>query len=246
MNAMQDKVPKVWPWLILVSRSILFAGFQGLIALVLSSYGTDDLWAESAKWWVIAIVLSDLVGLGLLIYLYRRSGQRFWAVFHIQKQFIKQDGWIMLGFLAAAGVLGMLPNILSAVWLFGDPQAGLEILVQPLPAWAVIFALFSFPILQGIVEIPTYMLYTQPRLEAQGVKPWISVLLTGFFLSAQHVFAPFLPDARFIIYRFIMFLPFAFFVALVVRWRPRLMPYIAVIHALMDLSVAVMLFLVRL
>ena len=37
-----------------------------------------------------------------------------------------------------------------------------------------------------------------------------------------------------------MFLPFAVLVALVMRARPRLMPYIAVIHVLMDLSVAVM------
>jgi len=82
------------------------------------------------------------------------------------------------------------------------------------------------------------MLYSLPRLEAQGLHPWLAVLLTSFFLSAQHIFAPFLPDGRFITYRLVMFLPFSVLIALVMRALPRLMPYIALIHVLMDLSVA--------
>lgn len=37
-----------------------------------------------------------------------------------------------------------------------------------------------------------------------------------------------------------MFLPFAILIGLVMPWRPRLMPYPALIHVLMELSVAVM------
>jgi hypothetical protein len=84
------------------------------------------------------------------------------------------------------------------------------------------------------------MLYARPRLEAQGLCPWLTVVLASLFLAAQHIFAPFIPDARFITYRIVMFLPFAVLVAVVMRARPRLMPYMAVIHLLMDLSVSVM------
>lgn len=72
------------------------------------------------------------------------------------------------------------------------------------------------------------------------MRPWLAISLASFFLSTQHMFAPFIPDIRFITYRLVMFLPFAILIALVIRWRPRLMPYIAVIHVLMDMSVAVM------
>jgi hypothetical protein len=34
-------------------------------------------------------------------------------------------------------------------------------------------------------------------------------------------------------------------VALVMRWRPRLLPYLAVVHVLMDISAAAMLFSTR-
>jgi hypothetical protein len=37
-----------------------------------------------------------------------------------------------------------------------------------------------------------------------------------------------------------MFLPFALLVAVVIRRRPRLMPYLGVIHILMDMSIAIL------
>lgn len=224
----------------LVMRSLLFLAFQTLIALVFLLIGWTDAWRDSAAWWMIAVALTDLVCLALLIYLYQQEGKRFWNVFRLERQFVKQDLLFLLGFLAIAGPAGYLPNILSAQWLFGDQQTALDMLVRPLPAWAAIIGFVSFPSLQGLVEIPTYMLYVMPRLETQGVRPWLAVLLTSFFLSTQHMFAPFLPDMRFITYRLVMFLPFAILIALVIRWRPRLMPYIAVIHVLMNMSVAVM------
>ncbi len=208
------------PWLMLVIRSLLFLGFQALIALIFLSSGSQTAWMDSAAWWPLAVILTDLVCLALLIRFYQDEGKRFWDVFRIERQFVKTDLQFILVFLLIAGPLGYLPNILSARWLFGDPQIALDMLVQPLPAWAALASFALFPLLQGIVEIPTYMLYALPRLEAQGVRPWLAVALASFFLSAQHVFAPFIPDARFIIYRLVMFLPFAVLIALVMRARP--------------------------
>ncbi|MBN1451787.1 MAG: hypothetical protein JW963_12290 [Anaerolineales bacterium] len=233
--------PKTWyPWLMLVIRSLLFLAFQAGFALALHLSGSSVPWDASATWWPFAIIFTDLACLGLLIRFYRQERQCFWDILRIERQFVKQDLLFMLGFLMIAAPLGYLPNIWSAQWLFGDPQVALDLLVRPLPAWAAITSLMLFPLLQGLVEIPTYMLYAMPRLEAQGLRPWLALALASFFLSAQHIFAPFLPDGRFISYRLVMFLPFAILVAIVMRARPRLMPYIAVIHVLMDMSVAVM------
>ena len=227
-------------WLMLVIRSLLFLAFQASLALTFLSSGSTTSWNDSAAWWPMAVILTDLVCLVLLIRFYEQEGKLFWDVFRIEFQFVKPDLRFILVFLLIAGPLGYLPNILSARWLFGDPQIALDLLVRPLPAWAAIASFAFFPLLQGLVEIPTYMLYSLPRFEAQGIRPWLAIVLASFFLSAQHMFAPFIPDVRFITYRLVMFLPFAVLVALVMRARPRLMPYIAVIHVLMDLSIAVM------
>lgn len=229
----------------LVIRSLLFLGCQSMIALFFWWGGSPEAWSNSAAWWPIAVVLTNLVCLGLLIRFYQQEGKNFWHIFRLRREFIKPDLLFLLGFLAVAVPLGYLPNVWSAQWLFGEPEVALDLLVRPLPAWAAIVSFALFPLLQGLVELPTYILYALPRLEAQGVRPWLAVSLTLFFLSAQHIFAPFIFEARFIIYRFVMFLPFAALVTLVLRWRPRLMPYMAVIHILMDVSIAVMLLMVR-
>lgn len=231
-------------WLMLIIRSLLFLAFQLLIAIVFIILDSPPVWNASAAWWPIAIVLTNLVCLALLIHLYQQERKQFWDIFRPERQFIKQDLLFLLGFLVIAGPIGYLPNVLSAKWLFGDPQIALDLLVRPLPVWAAILSFAFFPLLQGVVEIPTYMVYALPRLESQGVRPWMAVALASFFLSAQHIFAPLLLDLRFVIYRLVMFMPFAILIALVMRWRPRLMMYMAVIHVLMDMSVAVMFLMV--
>ena len=234
------KTKKSLPWIMLPIRSVFFLAFQASIALIFVSVGSSDPWTSSAAWWPIAVILTDLVCLVLLVYLFTQEKKRFWDIFRIERQFIKKDLLFLIGFLAIAGPLGYIPNILSARWLFGDPQIALDLLVQPLPVWAAISSFVLFPPLQGLVEIPVYVIYSLQRLEVQGVKPWVAISLTSFFLSAQHIFVPFIPNMRFIIYRLIMFLPFAILITVVMRWRPRLMPYMVIIHILMDISIAVM------
>ncbi|TFG73595.1 MAG: hypothetical protein E4H27_00485 [Anaerolineales bacterium] len=232
------------PWIMVVLRTVLFGVFQAAIAGILLLQGGVAPWNASAGWWPIGVVLTNLVCLILLIRLYQQEGKRFWDVFRIERQFVRRDLVFMLGFLVIAGLLGYLPNILSAQLLFGDPQVALDLLVRPLPVRAAIFSFVFFPVLQGLVEIPTYMLYALPRLEARGLRPWLAVSVVSFFLSAQHIFAPFIPDVRFVLYRLVMFMPFAFLLALVMRRRPRLMPYMVVVHVLMDMSIGVMFLLV--
>ena len=222
-------------------RSVLFLAFQASIALIFVSVGSSDPWTSSAAWWPIAVIFTDLVCLLLLVNLYATGEKEVLGYsFALSDNLLSKDLLILLGFLAIAGPLGYLPNILSARWLFGDPQIALDLLVRPLPVWAAIASFVLFPLLQGLVEIPVYVIYSLQRLEVQGVKPWVAISLTSFFRSAQHIFVPFFPNMRFIIYRLIMFLPFAILITIVMRWRPRLMPYMVVIHVLMDISIAVM------
>jgi hypothetical protein len=75
-----------------------------------------------------------------------------------------------------------------------------------------------------------------PRLAAQLKSGWAAWLLAALFLSLQHVFLPYLPDPRFWLYRGLMYLPFALFIGLLLKLRPQMLPYAAILHALMDIS----------
>lgn len=229
-----------WPWLMLPARLVLFAFWQLVFALLLVLLGTADTWVAAAAWWPVTAVLANLVCIWLLVSLYRQEGTRFWDVFRIQRQTIKKDLLILLGTLILAGPIAFLPNMLTATWLFGTQEVALDMFLEPLPAWGIVLAAVLFPITIALSELPTYFAYCMPRLETQTGRRWLAVLLPSLFLAIQHTTLPLLFDGRFILWRLLMYIPFALFVGLLLRWRPQLLPYLIVVHGLLDLATVLM------
>lgn len=228
-------------WLLLPARTFFFLVGQAVIALILLIGSGNSDWQASAAWWPLAVALADIFCLFLLIRWYKREGKNFFSEFRILRKTFWKDLGIVLLSLIIGGPLSVLPNILLSTWLFGNPDATLELFVGPLPLWAVIFSGLLFPLGQALTEIPMYMGYIVPKLEAKpptgyAMKTWLAVGLASLFLSLQHITAPMVFDARFILWRALMYLPFAIYVGVLIRWRPRLLPFICVIHWLMNLS----------
>jgi hypothetical protein len=229
------------PWLMLVARLTLFVGIQSLFALVFWLTGFLPAWENSANWWPFVVTLANFICIVLLIQLFKRDGKRFWNIFHIQKEYIKSDSLVLLGTLFVLGPVSYLPNIWLGGLLFGDPQRTLDFILRPLPLWAVYASIILFPVTQGVAELATYFSYVMPELKLQGMQGWLAVSVPSLFLAFQHIGVPLLFDARYLAWRGLMFLPFAFLVGIIMHWRPRMLPYLAVIHVLMDMAFAIML-----
>jgi membrane protease YdiL (CAAX protease family) len=228
------------PWLMLFSRIALFAGFQVLLALILFLAGAAQAWDTAANWWPLTVAAVDVVSLLLLIRVFAAEGKCFWDLFRIERATIKGDLLVMLLLVLLMGPVSYLPNVWLGQALFGDPEATLALIVRPLPYWAVFLSILLFPVGQGLTELPTYFGYVMPRLPAQGMRRWLAVSLPALMLALQHIAIPLLFDGRFILWRALMFIPFAFLVGITLHWRPRLMPYMVVVHTLMDMAFAIM------
>jgi hypothetical protein len=222
----------------LVSRTLLFAGWQVIIAAFIAILGGASPWEKAAAWWPATATLTNAVCIALLVVLFRREGKRFWDIFRFESTTWKHDLPLVVGFVVLSSALVLLPNLGLAVWLFGDAQVTAELLFRPLPVWSVWLFMIAFPLSMALAELPTYFAYAMPRL-GRGLWP---ALVAGFFLGIQHFTLPLLFDWRFMIWRAAMFLPFALLIALVLRWRPRLLPYMVVAHGLLDLQAVLMLF----
>jgi hypothetical protein len=230
-----------WPWLLLVGRTGLFIVAQALVALGYYTAGIAGAWEAAAAWWPFAVTVTNLICLGVLVARFRAEGGSYLSLFRIRREDAKADWMPLLGLLVITGPAGFLPNMLLSNWLFGDLQAAVEWVVRPLPMWAAYASLILFPVTQGLVELAVYFLYVMPRLEAQGVGRWGALTLAGLGLGLQHAAVPLLFDGRYLLWRGLMFVPFALLMGVILRWRPRLLPYMAVVHVLMDLSFAAML-----
>lgn len=223
------------PWLMLISRSVLFLLFQALIALILFTTGTTSAWDESARYWTLMVTLANFVSIYLLTRLYNAEGKRFFDLFKFSRAEWKQDllWFILLSIIAMPLVAAPREPLAKAI--FGDVNIANNLLFRPLPAWAFVLS-FLFPLTIAFAELPTYFAYAMPRLEAQLKNGWLAWLIASFFLAAQHMFLPTILDGGYFLWRFGMFLPFALFTGLVIKLRPSLLPYFVIVHALLDIT----------
>lgn len=223
------------PWLMLIARSVLFLIFQFLIALTLAAAGADAAWKESARWWTFLPILANIVTIYLLVRLFRAEGKRYLDIIKFSRPTFKTD---LLWFLGSS-IIGMpiaaAPMNIIGASIFGDPMVPIHMMFIPLPAWALVVSLL-FPLTIGFAELPNYFGYAMPRLAAQLKNGWVAWLIASFFLGAQHMFLPLIFDWRFMLWRFLMYLPFALFAGLMLKLRPTLLPYYMIVHALVDFS----------
>ncbi len=218
------------PWLVLPARLVLFAGFQALFALGLGN------WTASAQWWPVFGALANVATIALLAALLRGEGASFRSLFGPAATDRRGDLLRLPVVAVLAGLLAYFPNVWIAGWLYGSADGPLAAFLGPLPAWAAVVAV-AFPLTVMFAELPLYFGYAMPRLAAQTGRAWPAVVLPALFLAAQHVTLPLVLDARFLLWRLLMFLPFALFLGVVLRRRPSLMAYVIVLHGLLDAAV---------
>lgn len=180
----------------------------------------------------------------LLDGLLKREGKRFKDFFVLKKNRIVKDFLIMSGLLIISFPIAYLPNIALGNMLFGNYMDAINLFYRPLPIWAAWASLIVFPLTMPLGELTVYFGYVMPRLEKITKSKWLSLVLPALMLSFQHIAVPLLFDMRFIIWRLFMFLPFAFIIGLIIRWKPRLFPYILVGHFFIDLMTAVSILLI--
>lgn len=232
-----------YPWLMLISRSVLFILSQGLIALILMMAGTPSAWNEASRWWTFAVILTNVCSIYLLNRVFAAEGKRFLDILKFSRATWKADLLWFIGLSLLGMPLAALPREPLSIAIFGDVATSTELMFRPIPMWAIIVS-FLLPLTVAFSELPTYFGYVMPRLAAQMKNSWVAWILASFFLAAQHMFFPFLFNGRFMLWRLAMFIPFAFFTGLVLKFRPTLLPYFMIVHGLLDVSLVLVFLMV--
>lgn len=222
-------------WLVLFSRTLLFAAFQVLIAATLSFTDSTAPWNDSAGWWTFSALFTNLVSIMLLAWLFQRENKRYFDFLSFSPQTVWKDVGITLLTMIVLLPLSVLPNQWLATWLFGSDEIAFSLFFRPLPLWAGLVSIL-YPITIAFAELPTYFGYAMPRLAKQLGNDWLAWAIASFFLAFQHITLPLILDWRFMLWRFGMFLPLALLLGLCLKIRPQLFPYFMTVHALLDMT----------
>ena len=220
---------------LLPMRLVFFAIFQALIAVVFIVLNNEQPWHKAEGWWIISGLMTNILTFLIVNQLFIREGKKYFDNLKPNPETWKRDLLTTVGLFIIGAPLAMLPNILLARLLFGSEEIATRLFLRPMPMWVITIGII-WAIGQGIVELQMYFGYIMPRLETKLKNNWQAWVITSFFLALQHITLPLIFNWHFILWRIGMFLLFAFFAGLCLELKPRIFPYFATAHALMDLS----------
>lgn len=183
-------------YLLLPIRSLMFVGVFMLLSLM-SGEKLENLF----HWWsVIASIINVLV-IGILLFLCKKQKITYGKLIQYEKGTCK---W----YVAFLIVVSMLMVGIGGMYLAGFICYGVfpylaPMLIAPIPLILAIVNLFLLPITTTLAEDGLYL-----GLGVNYIKnKWIAIFVPAFFYAIQHSFIPMLLDGRYIMYRFLSFLP---------------------------------------
>ena len=217
------KVSLTWPMLLVFARLFLAIVAQTLIVLLFIG-STRSAYIAAGKWWPVYGILIDLGCFFLINWRARVEGVRFRDLLNFDSRRFGRD--ILRGLLyilwffplAMGGILGF------GLLFFGTAQP--PSVYGVLPAWAAIYSLLVFPAVWALMEQCTYQGYSLPRLEAMFKSPALAVAFVAFGWGIQHIALPITLDLRFMLFRFLSFIPLGIVVTLVYLRTRRLIPFV--------------------
>lgn len=224
--------------LLISVRIWLMLALQSITYLILIK--RDNAFELSGFYWAIQLTLINLVLLVIMTKAFKKQGKSY---FKSLFQFNKKNTILFLKLLLPIIIIAMLPNVLLSIVLYQDPQIGSTFLIGDIEKPFILLSVLVFPIIQALVELPFYFSYVMPMLKKRTISPWIYIGLPVIFLSLQHAFIPFHFDIKYVIYKSLMFFPFAILIGLLVHKKPQMLPYIMILHYLMNTSLFVMYFI---
>ena len=186
---------KTLPYLMPV-RSIIFP----LIFLVGAGLVNKRI-DEISNWWSITDTIVNLLTIAMLIFAARSTGQTFAELIGYKKGQTKVRQAVIISVIIL--VVGMGGMYLAGFLCYGVIPYGAPMLIAPIP---VVLAAVNIPLLPITTVFAEDGLYLGCGVNNIKNK-YAAVLVPALFYALQHSFIPTLFDVRYILYRFLSFLP---------------------------------------
>lgn len=238
------QIPMRRVWGMLALRPGFSFALLLLTALSFRVAGNPAAFRASSAWWLWFVTITNIVCITLLLHFAKKEGLSWRQMIMLNRSTFKGDlKWSLL-FMAGAGIFAMLPGTLMAKAIWNDVNVPNTMLLQSLPVFAMYPLILLMPVTQGLAELTVYWGYVGTRLKARGLHKWVVIFLVGLVLSLQHMFFSFQLDLRYDLWLAFKFFPFALWTGFIMDRRPTTLPYLILLHMLMDASLPIMTLLI--
>ncbi len=194
-------------WYLLPLRTILFI----FIFLIISFFVKKDV-KEISKYWTLVVIVCNFITIFALYKFCKKNNITYLKLIDYKKSKIKNI--IIIGLLIT--LIGIIGSYLSGFIFYKTIPYTPDIMIQPLPLIIVIIDLILLPITSTFAEEGIYL--------GVGINKLKLLYPTIFFYLLQHCFFPMILDIKYIVYRFVAFIPAIIFMCLYYKKKKEITP----------------------
>lgn len=214
---------KKLPFLLPIRCAVFFMLF------VIGSAVTGKSFEEISHWWSVLASAVNLLLILLLVLISRKQGGNYWKLINHEKG--KTTPKQVIAMILLILLVGMGGMYLAGFLCYGVIPYAAPMLIAPIPLWLAVINIPLLPISTAFAEDGLYLGCGVNQIKNK----YAAVLLPAFFFALQHSFIPMLPDGRYILYRFLSFLPLTILLCWHYRRHRNPLP-IMIGHAVIDLA----------
>ena len=206
-------------------RSILFI----VVFILISVIARKELKDISNTWSIVASSV-NIVTIAVLLFMTKNDGGLKKLINYEKGKTVPKQ---VIGMSILILCLGMGGMYLAGFLCYGIIPYAPPMMIAPIPVPLAVINLILLPVSTAIAENSIYLGCGVGTINNR----YLSVILPSFFFALQHSFIPMLPDIRYMVYRFLSFLPLTIVLCIIYRKNRNPMPIMAG-HAVIDLLTA--------
>lgn len=181
---------------ILPVRCVIF-----LLIFIIGASVTGKKVDEISNWWSIIASIVNLVTILVLLAIGKKQNSNYWELINYQKG--KTTGRQIAVISIVTVIVGMAGMYLAGFICYGVIPYAAPMMIAPIPLWLAIINAFILPISTALAEEGLYLGCGVNRIKNK----YAAIIVPALFFALQHSFIPTLFDVKYIIYRFLSFLP---------------------------------------
>ncbi|MBR1561892.1 MAG: CPBP family intramembrane metalloprotease [Ruminococcus sp.] len=212
--------------LLLPVRSVVFA----LIFIVGSRLVGKDV-SEISRWWTPAATIVNILTVMLIVFAAKKNGQTYRELINYEKGKTTKKQVVLVTLMIL--LVGMGGMYLAGYICYGVIPYGAPMMIAPIPKALALINLVLLPVTTALAEDGMYLGCGVNSIENKLA----AILIPAFFFALQHCYIPTLFDSKYMLYRFISFLPLTIILCAYYHKKRNPLP-IMIGHAVIDLATA--------
>ncbi len=200
-----------------------------ILIFVIGSIITKQELADISNWWSIVATIVNIITILILIFVSKKLKSNYWTLMNYEKGKTKTKQVIIIAFVVLwIGTLGMY---LAGFICYGKFPYAAPMMIAPIPLVLAIINCVILPLTVPFAEDGLYLGCGVNQIKNKH----LSILIPAFFYALQHSFIPTLFDGKYIVYRFLSFLPLTIILCWYYKKKQNPLP-IMVGHALIEIA----------